>query len=40
LQELKTQGVTDVRVESLPDALASNEASAVSNDLQQEKPNV
>ena len=40
LQELKTQGVTDVRVASLPEEVARTETSAESNDLPQENPNV
>ena len=40
LQELKTQGVTDVRVAPLPEEVARTETSAESSDLPQEKPNV
>jgi hypothetical protein len=40
LQELKTQGVTDVRVVPLPEEVARTETSAESSDLPQEKPNV
>jgi len=36
LQELKTQGVSDVKIESLPEA----QAITASNDLPQESPNV
>ena len=40
LQELKTQGVTDVRVAPLPEEVVRTETSAESSDLPQEKPNV
>ena len=40
LQELKTQGVTDVRVAPLPEEVARTETSAESSNLPQEKPNV
>jgi hypothetical protein len=36
LQELKNQGVTDVKVESLPDTVAMK----ASNELPKEAPNV
>ena len=39
LQELKAQGVSDVKIESLPEASAST-ASTASNDLPKESPNV
>jgi hypothetical protein len=40
LQELRTQGVADVRVASLPEEVARTESSAESSDLPQENPNV